>query len=400
MKVDPGRWSGLFAKRTRADVGEGIAAILALANADDVISFAGGFPDPATFPGSVLGDLFEGLLGDSTAFQYGPTAGLPGLRERLALRLERLQGVRPGADELVVTSGSIEALELVGKAFLDPGDQVVVEAPTYLGAIMAFRSFEARVAAVPMDAGGLMVDRLDGERPKLLYTIPDHHNPAGLSLALDRRRALVALARRHGFVIIEDVAYRELGFDGEALPSLWSLAPDVVVQLGTFSKVFFPGVRLGWAVGPAEIISRLVAAKQNTDQCAGTLGQRLLEEYERRGHLDAQIARARALYARRCQLMLDALARHLGDRAAWTRPRGGFFTWVSFAPDSKGTVDAVAVAVDTVDLGRRAGLAKVAFAPGTLFYPDGRGAAEARLSYSKVRDEDIDRGIERLAALL
>jgi 2-aminoadipate transaminase len=389
MTVELDRWSGLFAQRTRADVGEGIAAILALANAEDVISFAGGFPDPATFPGAVLGELFEGLLADPTAFQYGPTAGLPGLRSRLAERLERLQGLRPGPDELMVTSGSIEGLELVGKAFLDPGDLVAVEAPTYLGAIMAFRSFGARMRTVPMDADGLIIDALDGERPKILYTVPDHHNPAGVSLADDRRRALVERARRDGFVILEDVAYRELGFDGTSLPSLWSLAPDVVVQLGTFSKTFFPGVRLGWAAGPAEVVSRLVAAKQNTDQCAGTLGQRLLEEYERRGHLDAQIVRARALYASRCRLMLDALERHLGGRAEWTRPRGGFFTWLTFA---RGT--------DAVELGRRAAPAKVAFAPGTLFYPDGRGTAEARLSFSKVRDEDIDQGIARLAALL
>jgi 2-aminoadipate transaminase len=389
MSAELDRWSRLFAQRTRADVGDGIASILALANAEDVISFAGGFPDPATFPGAVLGELFEGLLADPTAFQYGPTAGLPGLRERVAARLERLQGRRPGAGELMITSGSIEGLELVGKAFLDPGDLVAVEAPTYLGAIMAFRSFEARVKAFPMDAGGLTVDALDGERPVLLYTIPDHHNPAGVSLAGDRRLALVELARRHGFVIVEDVAYRELGFDDGSLPSLWSLAPDVVVQLGTFSKTFTPGVRLGWAAGPSQVVSQLIAAKQNTDQCAGALGQRLLEEYDRRGQLDAQIARARALYARRCRLTMDALARHLGGRADWTRPRGGFFTWVTFA---RGT--------DTALLGRRAAEAKVAFAPGALFYPDGRGAAEARLSFSKVRDEDIDQGIARLAALL
>ena len=388
MTADLDRWSKLFAQRTRADVGDGIAAILALANAEDVISFAGGFPDPATFPGAALGEVFEGLLGDPIAFQYGPTAGLPGLRERVAGRLERLQGHRPAANELMITSGSIEGLELVGKAFLDPGDLVVVEAPTYLGAIMAFRGFEARVKAVPMDADGLNVNALD-DQPLLLYTIPDHHNPAGVSLASDRRQALVELARRRGFVIIEDVAYRELGFDDAPLPSLWSLAPDVVVQLGTFSKTFFPGVRLGWAVGPAEIVSRLIAAKQTTDQCAGALGQRLLEEYDRRGHLDAQIVRARALYARRCRLTLDALARHLGGRAGWTEPRGGFFTWVKFARG-----------IDTVELGRRAAAAKVAFAPGTLFYPDGRGATEARLSFSKVRDEDIDVGIARLASLL
>jgi 2-aminoadipate transaminase len=390
MAVETDRWTRLFAARTRGDVGEGIAAILALANVEDVISFAGGFPDPATFPGEALADVFASLVGDATAFQYAPTNGLPGLRELVAERLELLQGVRPEPSELMVTSGGIEALELAGKAFVDRGDLVAVEAPTYLGAIMAFRSFEARVEAVPLDADGLVVDALERvDAPKLLYTIPDHQNPAGVSLAEERRHALVELARRRGFVVLEDVAYRELGFDETPLSSLWSLAPDVVVQLGTFSKTFFPGVRLGWAVGPAEIVAQLVAAKQNTDQCAGALGQRLLEEYARGGHLDAQIERARALYARRWSLMDEALARHLSGRAAWTRPRGGFFTWITFDDG-----------VDSIELAKRALQAKVALAPGTLFYPDGRGLNEARISFSKVRDEDVDAGIARLGALL
>ena len=183
----------------------------------------------------------------------------------------------------MITSGAIEALELIGKSFLDPGDLVVVEAPTYLGAIQAFRSFEAKLAAVPLDEHGLEVDELErqlvsGLRPKLVYTIPDHQNPAGVSLATERRGPLVELARRYGFLIVEDVAYRELGFTDETLPSLWSLGPDVVVQAGTTSKTFCPGVRLGWAVGPAEISAQLVSAKQLTDQCAGALGQRLFEE--------------------------------------------------------------------------------------------------------------------------
>src|SRR4029453_19230292 len=189
----------------------------------------------------------------------------------------------PREDELLVTSGGIDALELVSKSFLDTGDVVVVEGPTYLGAIMAFRSFEADVVAVPMDGGGLQVDDLGGRlpaglRPKLLYTIPDYQNPAGLTLAEDRRAELVELARRYGFLIVEDVAYRELGFRGDPPRIIWSLAPDVVVQAGTTSKTFFPGVRLGWAVGPASVVAQLVAAKQNTDQCAGALGQRLFGE--------------------------------------------------------------------------------------------------------------------------
>src|SRR4029077_7980287 len=250
-----------------------------------------------------------------------------------ANRLERTQGRRPADGELVITSGAIEALELVGKAFLDPGDLVVVEGPTYLGAIQSFRSFEADLEVVPLDEDGIQVDELArrlvaGLRPKLLYTIPDHQNPAGVSLSAERRALLVELAGRYGFLIVEDVAYRELGFDGDAPPSLWTLAPDVVVQTGTTSKTFFPGVRLGWAVGPAEVSAQLVAAKQNTDQCAGALGQRLFEEYVRRGWIDDHLAQSRILYRRKCERTLAALERCMPPDARWTRPQGGFFSWL------------------------------------------------------------------------
>ena len=388
------RWSDLFAARARTGAGDGIAAILGLVANPELISFAGGLPDASTFPvgraAELLGEL--AAAGDASAFQYAPTQGLPGTRDALADRLERLQGRRPAEDELLVTSGGIEALELVAKSFLDAGDLAVVEAPTYLGAIMAFRSFEAEVAAVEVDDGGLRVDELEsrlaaGLRPKLLYTIPDHQNPAGVTLAPERRPALVELARRHGFLIVEDVAYRELGFDDDAPPSLWSLAPDVVVQAGTTSKTFFPGVRLGWAAGPAEVVAQFVSAKQNTDQCAGALGQRLFEEAARRGWLDEQIARSRVLYARRCARLLAALERELPAGVSWTRPRGGFFSWLTLP-------------VDAGELARRAAAAGVAVVPGALFYPDGRGERNLRLSFSGVADDLIDVGVERLAALL
>jgi DNA-binding transcriptional MocR family regulator len=267
------RWDRLFAERTRGDVGEGIAAVLAFLGRPDLISFAGGFPDPLTFPRERASALLEefAAAGESAAFPYAPTRGLAGALVAVAGRLHALQRRRPAEDELVITSGAIEALELVGKSFLDRSDVVVVEGPTYLGAIQAFRSFEAELVAIPMDEHGLEVDELerrlaDGLRPKLVYTIPDHQNPAGVSLSRERRELLVELARRYGFLIIEDVAYRELGFDDETEPSLWALAPDVVLQAGTTSKTLFPGVRLGWAVAPAEVSAELVSAKQNTDQ--------------------------------------------------------------------------------------------------------------------------------------
>jgi 2-aminoadipate transaminase len=390
------RWHELFAARTRGDVGEGIADILALLGVPDVISFAGGFPDPLTFPRERASELLAefAAAGEASAFQYAPTRGLAGPLDALAGRLEALQGRRPADDELVITSGAIEALELVAKSFLDRGDAVVVEGPTYLGAIMAFRGFEADVVAVPMDEHGLQVDELErrlgeGLRAKLLYTIPDHQNPAGVSLSSERRTLLVELARRHGFLIVEDVAYRELGFEDETPPSLWSLAPDVVVQTGTTSKTFFPGVRLGWAVGPAEVSAQLVAAKQNTDQCAGALGQRLFEEYVRRGWIDDQLVQSRALYRRKCERTLAALERFMPPEVRWTLPRGGFFSWLTL-PEG---VDAGALAKRAVERG-------VGIVPGSVFFPDGRGGDNVRLSFSLVDEELIDTGIERLAALV
>jgi 2-aminoadipate transaminase len=387
-------WEALFAERTRAGAGDGIAAILGLLANPELIPFAGGFPDPLTFPAERAAQLLAELAaaGDVSAFQYAPTQGLAGTRDALAARLESLQGSRPADTELLVTSGGIEALELVAKSFLDTGDTVVVEGPTYVGAIMAFRSFEADVVAVPLDEDGLDVDALEatlagGLRPKLLYTIPDHQNPAGVTLAAERRRALVELARLHGFLIVEDVAYRELGFDGTAPPSLWSLGPDVVVQAGTTSKTFFPGVRLGWAAGPAEVVAQLVSAKQNTDQCSGALGQRLFEEYARRGWIDEQLELSRELYARKGGRLLAALAREMPAGVEWTRPQGGFFSWLT-------------VPGDAAEIARRAADEGVAVVPGALFYPDGRGTTNIRLSFSMVDEELIDAGIARLAALV
>jgi len=389
-------WTASFARRTQTLGGGEITAILSLAGATDVITFSGGFPDPATFPRDVLGEIAAKLIATdvAVALQYSPTEGLPGLRDYVAGRLASQQGRRPAAGELMITSGGIDCMELIAKSMVDTGDVVVVEAPTYLGAIMAFRGYEADLRGVPVDDDGMRVDVLadllaTGLRPKVLYTIPDHQNPTGLSMAADRRAELVDLARRYHFLILEDVAYRELGFEDTAPPSLWSQAPDVVVQAGTFSKTFFPGVRLGWAAGPSEIITQLVTAKQNSDQCSGALGQRMLEEYGRGGHLDRQLVQSRALYARRAALMNEALRAHMPDGTTWTSPRGGFFTWVT-APDG----------VDTVALSPAASARKVAYVPGQPFYPGQGGATQMRLAYSRVSDELIDEGALRLGDLV
>jgi 2-aminoadipate transaminase len=389
-------WEASIARRTQTLGGGEITAILALAGATDVITFSGGFPDPATFPTATLSEIATRLITSDpgVALQYAATEGITSVRDYVSGRLASLEDREPGDGELMITSGGIDCLELVAKTYLDPGDLVIVEAPTYLGAIMAFRGYEARVHGVPVDAGGLRVDMLAdelaaGARPKILYTIPDFQNPSGLSMTIERRREFVALARRYGFLIVEDVAYRELSFDRAPPPALWTLAPDVVVQAGTFSKIFCPGFRLGWAAGPAEIIARLVVAKQNSDQCSGAFGQRLLEEYGRTGHMEIQVVSSRALYARRAALTADALARHMPDGTTWTTPQGGFYIWLS-APEG----------LDTVALSAAARERKVAYVPGRPFYPDDDGHAQIRISYSRVADELIDEGIRRIGALL
>src|SRR5215472_1321294 len=351
-------WTASFARRTRTLGGGEITAIRALAGATHVITFSGGFPDPATFPKDVLAEIAGRLVAQdvAVALQYSQTEGLPSLRDYLAGRLDALQGRRPGAGELMVTSGGIDCMELVAKSLVDPGDPVVVEAPSYLGAIMAFRGYEGDLRGVPMDEDGMQVDVLAdlldaGLRPKVLYTIPDHQNPTGLSLAAERRPALVELARRYRFLILEDVAYR----------------------------------RLGWAAAPPEVIAQLVTAKQNSDQCSGALGQRMLEEYGRGGHLDRQLVESRALYARRAELMGKALAEHMPEGTGWTTPRGGFFTWVT-APDG----------IDAVALSPAASTRKVAYVPGRPFYPGDGGVSQLRLAYSRVEDDLIDEGARRL----
>jgi 2-aminoadipate transaminase len=361
-----------------------------------VLSMTGGFPNPATFPSEELAEIAARLVRDdaAVALQYTPCEGIASVREYLRDRQEQLQGRRPRLEELIVTSGGMECLALVGHALIDPGDAVAVEAPTYLGALMAFAGFEADVHGIPMDEDGLVVDALEerlaaGLRPKFLYVIPEYQNPTGRTLPLERRHALVECCRRHGVLILEDVAYRELPFDGESLPSLWSLAPEGVLQAGTFSKVFFPGVRLGWAVGPPPVVAQLAAAKQTTDQCAGGLGQRMVEEYGRAGHFERRLPAAREFYAARWRALHAAFRRHLPAGCTWTEPAGGFLTWLTLPEGA-----------DTVALRPAATAAGVAYVPGRPFYSGDDGAGELRLSFSHLTEAELDVAVERLASVI
>jgi 2-aminoadipate transaminase len=388
-------FAGTFARRTRLRGGDELTAILA-GSPPGVLSMTGGFPNPATFPTDELDDIAARLVREdaAVALQYTPCAGIPSVRDYLVDRQEQLHGRRPEQAELIVTSGGMECISLMCQALIDPGDAVAVEAPSYLGALMAFAGAEAEPVAIATDEDGLRVDVLAerlaaGLRPKFVYTIPDYQNPTGRTLPLHRRRELVELCRRHGVLIFEDLAYRELAFDAASLPSLWSLAPDVVLQAGTFSKSFFPGVRLGWAAGPADVIAELAAAKQTTDQCAGGLGQRLVEEYGRAGGFERHLPAARKLYASHWDALSAALTRHMPEGVAWTEPTGGFLTWLTL-PEQ----------LDTLAMRPAALAAGVAYVPGPPFHIGDQGRNTLRLSFSHLTGPELETAVERLAGVV
>jgi 2-aminoadipate transaminase len=384
-----------FARRTRLRGADELTAILG-GSPPGVLSMTGGFPNPATFPTGELDEIATRLVREdaAVALQYTPCTGLPSVREYLIGRQEQLQGRRPDPAQLIVTSGGMECIAMMCQALIDPGDAIVVEAPSYLGALMAFGAAEAELVAVPMDDDGMRVDaladRLDsGLRPKFVYTIPEYQNPTGRTLSLERRRELVDVCRRHGVLIFEDVAYRELSFDGASLPTLWSLGPDVVLQAGTFSKSFFPGVRLGWATGPPDVVAELAAVKQNTDQCAGGLGQRLVEEYGRGGGFERNLPAARALYASHWAALSAALTRHMPEGVAWTEPTGGFLTWLTLPEE-----------LDTVSMRAAALEAGVAYVAGPPFHVGDGGGNTMRLSFSHLTEAELETAVERLAGVV
>jgi 2-aminoadipate transaminase len=384
-----------FARRTQLAGGSVLATILA-GSPPGVLSMTGGFPNSKTFPTAELDEIARRLLREDSAvaMQYTPCEGLPSVRDYLVERQEQLQGRRPETAELIVTSGGMECITLMCQALVDPGDRVVVESPTYLAALMALGRAEADPVAIAMDEDGLRVDKLeaqlaDGLRPKFVYTIPEYQNPTGRTLPLERRETLVDLCRRHGVLILEDIAYRELAFDGTSLPTLWSLAPELVLQAGTFSKSFFPGVRLGWAVGPRDVVAELAAAKQNTDQCAGGLGQRMVEEYGRSGGFERHLPAARALYASHWAALSDALERHMPEGAEWTQPAGGFLTWLTLPAQ-----------VDTMAMRPAALEAGVAYVPGPPFFVGDQGQNTMRLSFSHLTEPDLEAAVERLAEVV
>lgn len=378
-------WSQRFSARVERMKPSAIREVLKLTQRGDVISFAGGLPAPGLFPVEQIREATNRVLSEqgTQALQYSTTEGYPPLRAKLA---DSLPGAR--RDRILVTAGSQQGLDLVARVMLDPGDAVAVAAPTYMGALRAFDAYEARYLSVASDEDGMLPDALEAalrQDPKLLYVIPDFDNPGGTTTTLERRRAIVDLAEAFDVLVVEDAPYRDLRFEGEAVPTLFELAPDRVLHAATFSKTMVPGIRLGWMTGPAPLIERATYAKQAADLQTATFTQMIAEAWLEAGSMPPQLERVRAHYHRQRDAMLDALERHMPPEVRWTRPSGGMFIWVTLP---KG-LDAAALVPAAVENG-------VAYVPGTSFFADGGGANTLRLSYSVATLDEVERGIGAL----
>ncbi len=370
--------------------------LMAVTARPEVISLAGGLPDTSTFPPQMFAAQMTRIAQESTAeaLQYGPTEGFSETVDCI-LEVMGAEGMQPDPDDVIVTTGGQQAIDLICKTLIDPGDVVVCEAPTYPGAVPVFCSYQAEVVQIECDADGMRIEelekvlaRLDGEgrRPKFVYSVPSFQNPAGVTLSLERRHRLVELARRRELLVVEDNPYGLLRFSGEPLPPLYQLeGGDFVLYVGTFSKILSPGIRLGWAVAPPPVMEKIVLGKQAADLCTSTLTQHFVREYFAEGRWRAYVDSLVEVYRQRRDTMVESLREHFPAQTTWTEPEGGLFIWATL-PDY----------IDTSDLLAKALRQGVAFVPGQAAYVDGRGRSSMRLNFSGVGEEEIREGIRRI----
>ncbi len=389
------RFVDLYASRTAGMSASEVRALFAVAARPEVVSLAGGMPFVEGLPIDDLEQVMREVLEQhgANALQYVGGQGHLALRERLVTLMHE-EDIAADPDDMVITTGAQQALDLVGKIFVDPGDLIAVEAPAYVGALTAFGAYEPAYLQLDIDADGMIVDQLEdalvrGERPKFVYTCPNFGNPSGVTLSYARRQRLVELCREASVPIIEDNPYGLLRFEGDPIPSLRTLDPDNVLYLGTVSKVFSPGVRVGWALGEPSVVQRLILAKEAADLCGSSLTMLVTERYFSTDRWRRNLSGLVETYRIRRDAMLDAIAEHFPDSATWTRPLGGFYVWVSL-PEGIDTRAMLAAAVER----------RVAYVPGTAFYPDGRGRNQMRLAFCHPTPERIREGVARLGSLL
>jgi 2-aminoadipate transaminase len=400
-------WQQRYAQRTQRMTSSAIRELLKLTARPDIISFGGGLPAPELFPVEEVRAAVDAVLTahGAAALQYSTTEGYPPLRELLARHMARY-GIKVGLENIVITTGSQEALDLIGKILINPGDRILTETPSYLGAIQAFTMYGAEYVTVPIDDDGLDTSRLEEalrSGPKFMYILPNFQNPAGVTLSLARRRVLVELSDRYGIPVVEDDPYGQLRYEGQHLKPVVVLDAErhnehrngkysgEVIYLSTFSKTLAPGLRLGWVVAPKEVIQRLVMAKQGTDLHSSTFDQMVAFEVARGGFIDQHVRRLREVYHRRRDVMLAALERALPPETGvrWTHPQGGLFLWVTLP-----------AGMDTGRLLEAAVGERVAFVPGVCFHPDGSGENTMRLNFSNASEAMIEDGIARLARVI
>jgi len=394
------RYAGLFASRTRVMKSSAMRDLMAITARPEVISLAGGLPDTSTFPPDTFAAVATRIAAEecAKALQYGPTEGLGETKECIAQVMEA-EGMRADPQDVIVTTGGQQVLDLVTKTLIDPGDVVIAEGPTYPGAVPVFSSYQADVVQIDMDAEGMRVDLLeetldrlerDGRRPKFVYTVPSFQNPAGVTLSLPRRRRLVEVAHERELLVLEDNPYGLLRYEGEPPPPLYSLDGGVyVMYLGTFSKILSPGIRLGWVVAPPPVIEKINLGKQAADLCTSTLSQLMVRAYFEQGRWRDYVDSLVELYRSRRDTMLDALADHFPPQAEWTRPGGGLFIWATL-PEF----------IDTTDLLARALRDNVAFVPGEAAFLDGRGRSSMRLNFSGCDEQQIREGVRRIGEVV
>lgn len=393
LNVDP--YVDLYARRTSGMSASEVRALFAVASRPEVVSLAGGMPFVRALPTGSVADVVQAVLAEraDTALQYGGGQGTPSLRERLAMLMAE-EGTEIDPEDMVVTTGAQQALDLIAKVLVDPGDEIVVEAPAYVGALSAFSAYEPRYVQIDLDRDGMIVERLEealvkGARPKFVYTVPNFHNPAGVTMSRQRRERLVALCREAHVPIVEDNPYGLLRFEGPSEPTLRSMDPENVIYVGTVSKVFSPGVRVGWAVAEPGVLQRLILAKEAADLCGSSFTMLVTERYLSDDRWQVNLRGLVETYRSRRDAMLAALQEHFPTDASWTEPAGGFFVWAT-VPDYFDTQALLAAAVER----------RVAYVPGTAFYPDGRGRDKMRLAFCYPTEDDITEGVRRLGRLL
>jgi 2-aminoadipate transaminase len=394
------RYAGLFAERTHTMRSSAMRDLMAITARPEVISLAGGLPDTSTFPPATFAAQMTKIAQESAAeaLQYGPTEGFEETKDCI-LEVMGAEGMLPDHEDVIVTTGGQQAIDLICKTLVDPGDPVICEAPTYPGAVPVFSSYQADVIQIECDEEGMRIDELEtvldrlaaeGRRPKFIYSVPSFQNPAGVTLSLERRLRLVELARRNEVLIAEDNPYGLLRYEGDPLPPLYQLeGGDYVIYIGTLSKILSPGIRLGWAVAPPPVMEKIVLGKQAADLCTSTLTQYFVREYFAEGRWRDYVESLIELYRSRRDAMLEALRRHFPPQAEWTQPAGGLFVWATL-PDY----------IDTTDLLAKALRENVAFVPGQAAYVDGRGASSMRLNFSASTEQEIDEGIRRIGQVI